>query len=108
MSWVLLAGAIILEVIATLSLRASAGFTRKLWLIPIVVGYLGAFGMLIAVLAAGVPVGVAYGIWAAVGVALTAVLGRVLFKDPLTLTMIAGITLIAIGVLIIQLGRPLT
>ncbi|MGH3935394.1 MAG: DMT family transporter [Pseudonocardiaceae bacterium] len=105
MSWVLLAGAIILEVVATLSLKASAGFTRKIWLVPVVIGYLGAFGMFIAVLAAGVPVGVAYGIWAAVGVALTAVLGRVLFKDPLTLTMIVGIALITGGVLVIELGR---
>lgn len=104
MSWVMLAGAIVLEVVATLSLKASAGFTRKIWLIPIVVGYLGAYGMLIAVLAAGVPVGVAYGIWAAVGVALTAVLGRVLFKDPLTLTMLVGIALITGGVLLIELG----
>ncbi|MDQ3760480.1 MAG: SMR family transporter [Actinomycetota bacterium] len=88
----------------TLSLKASAGFTRKIWLIPTAVGYAGAFGMLIAVLTAGMPVGVAYGIWAASGVAFTAVLGRVIFNDPLTLTMIAGIALIAGGVLVIELG----
>jgi small multidrug resistance pump len=38
-------------------------------------------------------------------VALTAVLGRVLFKDPLTRTMLAGIGLIIVGVLLVELGH---
>ena len=48
--------------------------------------------------------GVAYGIWSAAGVALTAVASRVLFKEPLTLVMILGLGLIMGGVLLIELG----
>jgi small multidrug resistance pump len=61
--------------------------------------------MLAGALALGLPIGVAYGIWAATGVALTAILGRVLFRDPLTRTMLAGIVLIIGGVLLIELGH---
>ncbi|EYT56434.1 hypothetical protein H489_0117955, partial [Curtobacterium flaccumfaciens UCD-AKU] len=47
---------------------------------------------------------VAYGIWGASGVALTAVLAAVLFGQALTLTMIVGIALIAVGVLLVEIG----
>ena len=49
-------------------------------------------------------IGVAYGIWTAVGVALTAVLSRCLFDEPLTRTMLLGIGLIATGVVLLELG----
>ncbi|WP_084361389.1 DMT family transporter [Herbiconiux solani] len=104
MTWLLLAGAIILEAAATMSLRASEGLRKKRWIAPVAVFYLSAFGLLTVALAAGMPVGIAYGIWAACGVALTAVGARVFFKERLTWRMGAGIVLIAIGVLVIELG----
>jgi small multidrug resistance pump len=63
-----------------------------------------AFVMLTLTLAAGMPLGVAYGIWAAAGVALTAVISKVLFKEPLTWLMGFGIVLIIGGVLLIEVG----
>jgi small multidrug resistance pump len=102
--WLLLAGAILSEVAATLSLRASEGLKKKRWIVPVAAGYLGAFGLLALALARGLPVGIAYGVWAACGVALTALGARVFFKDPLTRRMAAGVGLIAAGVLIIELG----
>lgn len=104
MTWVLLALAIASEVTATLSLRASGGLRRKRWIPVIVVGYLAAFSLLGAILAMGMPVGVAYGVWAAAGVAITAVLGRVIFKDHFSLLMGIGVALIAIGVGLIEFG----
>jgi small multidrug resistance pump len=104
MQWVYLAIAIGAELIGTMSLRASDGFRKMVWLIPTVLGYLTAFGGLALSLAEGMPVGIAYGIWAAVGVALTAVVAWILFDDPLTWLMGAGIALIAGGVLIIEIG----
>lgn len=104
MTWVLLALAIASEVTATLSLRASEGLRRKRWIPVIVVGYLAAFTLLGTILALGMPVGVAYGIWAAAGVALTAVLGRVIFKDHFSALMAAGVALIVVGVALIEFG----
>lgn len=104
MTWVLLMAAIALEVTATLSLKASDGFTRRRWIAPVVLGYLASFGLIAVVLARGMAVGVVYGIWVACGVALTAVLGRVIFGEPLTRTMRFGIALIIGGVLLIELG----
>lgn len=104
MTWFLLAGAILTEVAATMSLRASEGLRKKRWIAPVAVFYISAFSLLTIALAEGMPVGIAYGIWAACGVALTAIGARVFFKERLTWRMIAGIVLIAIGVFIIELG----
>lgn len=104
MTWVFLALAIASEVTATLSLRASEGLRRRRWIPVIVVGYLAAFTLLGTILAMGMRVGVAYGIWAAAGVALTAVLGRVIFKDHFSAMMAIGVALIAVGVAMIEFG----
>jgi len=104
MTWALLLLAIASEVTATLSLRASEGLRRRRWIPVIVVGYLFAFSLLGAILAMGMPVGVAYGVWAAAGVAITAILGRVIFKDHFSLMMGIGVALIATGVALIEFG----
>lgn len=102
--WLMLAAAIALEVVATLSLRAMEGLARPWWLVAVVLGYAGAFVLVAKVLATGMPVGVTYGIWAASGVALTAVLGAFVFGDPLTWLIGLGIALIIGGVLLVELG----
>ena len=102
--WWALAGAILIEVLATLSLRASDGFRRKGWIAPVTLGYLASFYLLWWSLSLGMPVGIAYGIWTACGVALVAVIARFLFAEPLTWVMVAGIALIVAGVLTIELA----
>lgn len=98
----LLAAAIVTEVAATLSLRASQDHSA--WLVLVIVGYAAAFGLLTLVLRTGMPVGVAYGIWGASGTAATAVLAAALFRDPFTWPIAVGIGLIIAGVLFIELG----
>jgi small multidrug resistance pump len=102
--WALLITAIASEVAATLSLRASQDHAA--WLSVVVIGYLGAFVLLTLVLRAGMAVGVAYGIWGAMGTAATAVLAAALFGDPFTWPVAAGIGLIIAGVLLVELGSP--
>lgn len=104
MMWLALAGAIGIEVLATLALRASDGFRRRRWIAPVAFGYLVSFSMLWLALSLGMPVGVAYGVWTACGVALVAIAARVIFSDPLTWRMAAGIGLIVAGVLTIEMG----
>lgn len=83
-AWLFLTLAIGAEICATLSLRASDGFSRRRWLIPAAAGYAVAFAALHQALAAGIAVGIAYGIWTAAGIALVALLARAIWKDPLT------------------------
>ncbi len=104
MVWLFLILAIISEVIGTVFLRMSYGFTKKVWIAPLIVAYGLASFLLILALKEGMAIGVAYGIWAAAGVALTAIVARILYKDPLTLKMGFGIGLIMIGVLMVELG----
>ena len=91
-----------IEVAATLSLRASQDHSA--WLVLVAVGYVGAFVLLTMVLRTGIPVGVAYGIWGALGTAGTAVLAALLFGDPFTWPIVAGIGLIIAGVLLVEIG----
>ena len=105
MSWVFLVCAIVSEVSGTLALRmASQPGGAKAWFAAVGAGYLVAFTSLAFCLAGGMPVGVAYGIWAACGVALTALASRLLFREPFTAVMGLGVVLIMGGVLFIELG----
>ncbi len=101
-AWIALAVAIVLEVSASLSL--SAAQTAPAFYAIVVVGYVGSLSLLGVVLRNGMPVGVAYGIWGACGVLLTAVCAAVLFGDPLTPTMLVGMALVIAGVLTVELG----
>jgi small multidrug resistance pump len=103
-TWLTLAAAIIVEVCATLALRASDGFRRKAWIAPVVAGYVVCFSLLWLSLSLGMPVGVAYGVWTACGVALVAVIARYLFAEPLTWVMMMGIGFIIAGVLTIEMA----
>ena len=103
MMWLLLTAAILTEVTATLCLRfASNG--KSIWYIAVGIGYLLAFTFLSLTLDKGMSLGVAYGTWAAAGVALTAVASRIFFKELLTPIMAVGLGFIIVGVLLIELG----
>ena len=102
MTWLLLASAILTEVTATLALRRA--LDQPAMYAVVVGGYVAAFVLLTLTLKQGLGVGVAYGIWAACGVALTAVASKVLFDEPLTNVMLAGIAFIIVGVLLVETG----
>lgn len=104
MSWLYLSLAIVSEILGTLSLRASDGYRKKIWILPLVLLYGLAFFFLALTISTGMPVAVAYGIWSAVGVALIALLARIVWKEPLTAKMILGLVLIMIGVLLVEIG----
>ncbi|MET1059389.1 MAG: SMR family transporter [Nocardioides sp.] len=104
MAALLLTAAILFEVAGTLSLRAAIG-RRRAWYAVVVGGYLLAFLCLSAALSHGMGLGFAYGVWTAVGIALTAIASKVLFDEPLTPVMAAGLALIACGVLLLEVGQ---
>lgn len=100
--WLNLAAAIVCEVAGSLALKGA--LDRPALYVVVVIGYLGAFVFLARTLKAGLPLGVAYGIWGATGVALTAGLSALIFAEPLTPLMGAGIAVIIAGVLCVELG----
>ncbi|GAA4662629.1 DMT family transporter [Gordonia humi] len=101
-AWALLLAAIALELAGTLSLRASVD--HKAWIAIVVVAYVGAFVLLGLALRTGMPIGVAYGAWGALGVAATAVLGWVIFDEALSALSIVGIALVMVGVVVVENG----
>jgi len=106
MTYLLLAGAILLEVMGTISLRLSDGLSRPVPTVLVAVGYLSAFVLLAQVLARGLPVGVAYAIWAGAGVALVALIGVAFLGDALSWVQVGGLVLVIAGVAALELGRP--
>ncbi|MFI5427499.1 DMT family transporter [Aeromicrobium sp. UC242_57] len=101
-TWLLLAGAIASEVTASLSLKGA--LDHPLLYIVVAVGFITAFVFLSLVLRRGMALGVAYGIWGAMGVASTSILSAVIYDEPFTGLMGVGIILIIAGVLTVELG----
>jgi small multidrug resistance pump len=101
--WSILGGAIVLEVMATLALRAAVD--NPWWGILAVGGYLGAFIALSALLRLGAPIGTIYGVWAAAGVSLTAIIAAIIFAEPFTLVIALGIALVIAGVVLVETGH---
>ncbi|MEJ6392014.1 multidrug efflux SMR transporter [Gymnodinialimonas sp. 2305UL16-5] len=101
MHWLYLSIAISAEVCGSTALKASDGFTR-LW--PSALAALG-FGVALYFLSLSLrtlPLGVAYAIWAGAGTGLIALIGVVIFRQPVDLAGYAGIALIIAGVVVIN------
>ena len=99
----LLAIAIAAEVAATLSLRASDGFSKLVPSVIVVLGYATSFALLALVLK-HISVGTTYAIWAGAGTAAIAVIGIVALGEPATAIKLASIALIIAGVIGLNLG----
>ena len=105
MGYLSLAAAILSEVVATCFLKYASGPKNVWWAYIIVaVGYILSFVLLSVTLRAGVPLGIAYAIWAGVGVIAVAIISWVLFHEPLTWQQIVGIALVIVGVGLLELG----
>lgn len=100
MHWIYLSLAILFEVAGTTALKAAEGFTRPLPVIFVVIGYLAAF-LFLGLSLKSFPVGVAYAIWAALGMVLIAISGWLVFGERLDGWAMAGIALIVVGVVLI-------
>lgn len=94
--------AIISEVIATTSLKATEGFTKWLPSLVVVVGYGLSFYMLSLTLKY-IPVGVVYAIWSGVGIVLITLLGWAVYDQKINLGAALGMGLIIMGVALVNL-----
>lgn len=100
--WLYLAIAIISEITATSSLKASEGFTKLVPSMAVVIGYGVSFYFLSLTLKV-IPIGITYAIWAGLGIVLLAIVGWVFYGQKLDTAAIVGIGFILTGVLIMNL-----
>jgi small multidrug resistance pump len=94
-TWLLLLGAIVLEVAGTTSMKLSNGFTKPVPSVLIFVFYAMSF-ILLTLALKHINVSIAYAVWAGMGTALIAVIGMVYFAEPMT-----GLKLVCVGLIIL-------
>ena len=93
MKYLFLGLAIVLEVIGSSFMKASDGFTKWLPSTIVIVAYITCFYFLSLALKT-IPLGVAYAIWAGLGIVLTATVSVVIFKQKMDFAGIIGIVFI--------------
>ena len=101
-AYLLLAAAVLGEVIGTTTLKATEGFTKFVPSLVVIVAYSAAFYLMAQTLKT-MPVGIAYAIWCAFGIVLIALAGWLLYRQALDMPAILGMALIMAGVMVINL-----
>ncbi len=100
--WLLLMGAIGVEVAATAALPRTHGFREPLWTVLVLGGYAASIWLL-AVVIRHIPVSVTYAVWSGLGTAGIALVGVLLLGERMDLVKVAALLLIMGGVLVLNL-----
>ena len=77
--------------------------TKPIPAILVFVFYAPAF-VLLALATKAIDIGVAYAVWSALGTALIAIIGIVYFHEDLTALKVAGLVLVIVGVVVLNLS----
>jgi small multidrug resistance pump len=101
--WLYLAGAIMLEVAGTTSMKLSHGFSKIMPSVLIFVFYTASFAALTLALKK-IDVSSAYAIWSGVGTALITVIGIAYFRETATVVKLVSIVFIILGVVGLNLS----
>ena len=101
--WLCLAGAIVLEIAGTVSMKLSQGFTRTLPSVLLFVFYASSFALM-TVAVKRIDMSVSYAIWSGVGTATIALIGVFAFRESLTAVQVGSIVLIIAGVIGLRAG----
>ena len=96
--------AILCEVVATASLKATDEFTKLIPSIIVAVGYLGSFYFLTLSLKT-LPLGIVYAVWSGLGIVFSLAIGRFYYQETYNMLTVFGITLIIFGVITIHLSK---
>jgi small multidrug resistance pump len=103
---IFLFGAIAAEIVATISLKLSDGFSKPLPAVATVLGY-GMSFYLLSLALKRMELGVAYAVWSGVGTAAMAVVGYWLFNESLSVVKLVSVAFIIVGVVGLNLGDTL-
>ena len=101
-NWLFLAIALVGEVVATSALKSSEGFTRLAPSLIVLAGYSAAFYFLSLALKS-IPVGIAYAVWAGLGIVLVAAIAWLFHGQKLDSWALVGMGLIISGVAVLNL-----
>ncbi|WP_080800309.1 DMT family transporter [Arabiibacter massiliensis] len=101
--YVLMAVAIVSEVFGSSMMKLSDGFKRKAPTLGILAGYLLAF-YLMAQAMQELSLGFVYAAWTGVGIALTAIVGAVFWREGLGAKKALGIAAVIGGVVLLKMG----
>lgn len=104
LSWLVLAASVVSEVLGTIALKHSGGFTRILPATAAASCYLLAV-WLMAVAMEHLEMGVTYAVWAASGTAITAVVGILLYGEGVSAPKLAGLALVVGGVVLLSAAQ---
>lgn len=102
MHYLYLVFAIIGEIVGIFFLKASEEFTKPVPMVLGIAGYICTFYFLMLALRV-IPVGVAYAIWAGVGIVMITIGAYFLYEQILDIAALVGIALIVVGVVVIHL-----
>ncbi len=102
MAWFYLTIAIVAEVVGTVALKYTQGFSKPIPVLVVMLGYGTAFFMLSRVVQV-LPLAITYAIWAGAGIVLIGVIGWLALGQKLDSAALAGIGLIMSGVVVINL-----
>lgn len=97
MAWVLLVVAGLLECGWAIGLKYTQGFT-KLTPSILTIGAMVVSMYMLSVAARTLPIGTAYGVWVGIGALGAAVLGVILFKEPLSAARVLFLTLLLVAI----------
>jgi quaternary ammonium compound-resistance protein SugE len=98
LAWSLLAVAGVLEIVWSVSMKASDGFTKHVYTgVTLVAAWLSFW--LLGLAMKSLPVGTAYAVWTGIGAVGAAVFGMILFKEPVTAARVLCIVAIVGGIL---------
>ena len=101
--WVLLIFAIFCSAFATTSLKFLGGGASKLTLAGVVIGY-GLFLFLITLVMRRIDMSIGYAVWAGLSTVLMTISGTIFFKEHLTVQKIISLTLVVVGVVLLNLA----
>jgi quaternary ammonium compound-resistance protein SugE len=97
MPWLILLIAGLLEIVWSVSMKASAGFTRWHFTVLTIAAAWASF-ILLGLALKSLPVGTAYAVWTGIGAIGAAVLGILFFNEPVNAARIGCIALIVGGI----------
>ena len=105
MSWLCLLIASIFEVGWPFGMKMASLNANKFGWIFFAIITMALSGLFLYIAQKEIPIGIAYAIWTGIGAVCTFILGILVFHDSINLMKIFGVSLIILGVILLEVSR---